>query len=663
MDNFMDEERMINITLPDGSIKTFDKPLSGLEFAQSIGSGLAKAALAMVVNGEEKDLTTRLDADATVSILTAKTADGLEVLRHSMAHVLAQAVKTLYPKAQITIGPVIEDGFYYDVSFPKPISSEELENIEKEMGRIVAQNLPIRRHVWARDKAIAYFKSIGEAYKAEIIADLPQGETISVYQQGEGDDAFIDLCRGPHVPSTGRVGKAFKLLKLAGAYWRGDSNNEMLTRIYGTAWAHEKDLKAYITRIEEAEKRDHRKLGRTLDLFHMQEEAPGQIFWHHKGWHIFRKLQEYIRDRLLTNGYIEVNTPQLINSSLYHKSGHWDKFGTENMFLVKDEEKERTFAMKPMNCPCHVQIFNVGNKSYRDLPLRMSEFGTCMRNEAHGALHGLMRVTSMTQDDAHVFCTPEQIEEEVILLCELIKEIYQDFGFDDVFVKFSDRPEMRVGADAVWDHAEEALKNACDAADLAWELNPGEGAFYGPKLEFVLRDAIGRDWQCGTVQLDFNLPERLGATYTDKEGQTKYPVMIHRALLGSLERFTGILIENFEGHFPLWLAPTQVVVTGITEKQNADVQAFCYALQREGFEAQTDLRNEKVSYKVREHSHQKVNYIAVLGDKEIANHTVTYRRLGESKQVTIPQSDFIAMLKGEIATKALPRGVEAASAA
>lgn len=654
---------MITITLPDGSQKQFENAPTGLDVAQSIGAGLAKAALAMVVDGKEFDLATPIEKNATISILTAKTPEGLEVLRHSTAHILAQAVKELYKDAQITIGPVIDDGFFYDISFPKAISSDDLEQIEQKMHEIVDADLAVSRHVWERNKAITYFKSIGEHYKAEIIADLPESEPISVYRQGGEKTGFLDLCRGPHLPSTGKAGHGFKLLKLAGAYWRGDSKNEMLTRIYGTAWPTEKELKTYLHRLEEAEKRDHRKLGRALDLFHLQEEAPGQIFWHHKGWHIFRKLQEYIREKLLSSGYEEVNTPQLINSSLYQKSGHWDKFGTENMFLVKDDEKQRVYALKPMNCPCHVQIFNIGNKSYRDLPLRMSEFGTCMRNEAHGALHGLMRVTSMTQDDAHIFCTPEQIEQEVVTLCNLIKAIYKDFGFDGVFVKFSDRPEMRVGSDDVWDNAEQALKNACAAANLEWVLNAGEGAFYGPKLEFVLRDAIGRDWQCGTVQLDFNLPVRLDATYTDADGNKHHPIMIHRALLGSLERFTGILIENFEGHFPLWLAPIQVVATGITDSQNDAVEKFVVDLRHAGIEIQADLRNEKVSYKIREHSHQKVPYIAVLGDKEIANGQVTYRRFGSQAQTTVTKEAFIAMLQQEISTKALPPQSNAANAA
>jgi threonyl-tRNA synthetase len=650
---------MIRITLPDGSIKSFEQQaVNGDIVAASIGEGLRKAALAMTVNGKLVDLKTPITADATVSLITAKSAEGVDLLRHSTAHILAQAVKELYPDAQITIGPVIEDGFYYDISFKKPISNEHLEAIEKRMEDVVARDLPITREEWARDDAVAFFKNQGELYKAEIIRDLPEGEVISVYRQGD----FVDLCRGPHLPSTGKAG-AFKLLKIAGAYWRGDSDNEMLTRIYGTAWADKKDLKAYLTRLEEAEKRDHRKLGRELDLFHLQEEAPGQVFWHHKGWTMFLELQTYIRDKLARHDYQEVNTPQLIDSVLYKKSGHWDKFGTQNMFIVKDEDKERTYAMKPMNCPCHVQIFNQATKSYRDLPLRMSEFGTCMRNEATGARHGIMRVTSMTQDDAHIFCTHEQIEAEVVKLCNLIKEIYTEFGFTDMFVKFSDRPEMRVGSDAVWDAAEAALRNACEAANLPWKLNPGEGAFYGPKLEFVLRDAIGRDWQCGTVQLDFNLPVRLEAFYVDETGEKKNPVMIHRALLGSLERFTGILIENFAGHFPLWLAPTQLVLSGITDKQNDHVRALVQQFKAAGIRVEGDLRNEKINYKIREHSHQKVPYIGVIGDKEIADGTITVRRFGSQGQTTLKVADFMAQLQDEIRTRALPQPVTDAETA
>ncbi|MBI1364266.1 MAG: threonine--tRNA ligase [Proteobacteria bacterium] len=647
---------MIRITLPDSSVKEFNAAsVDGDAIAASIGEGLRKAAIAMTVDGKLVDLKTPITKDAAVSLITARSDDGVEIIRHSTAHILAQAVKELYPDAQITIGPVIDDGFYYDVSFKKAISDTDLAAIEKRMEEVVSRDLPITREVWNRDDAVKFFKAQGEAYKAEIIGDLPATEVISVYRQGD----FVDLCRGPHLPSTGKAG-VFKLLKIAGAYWRGNSDNEMLTRIYGTAWADKKDLKAYLTRLEEAEKRDHRKLGRELDLFHLQEEAPGQVFWHHKGWTLFLGLQEYIRSKLAKHDYQEVNTPQLIDSVLYKKSGHWEKFGTENMFIVKDEEKERTYAMKPMNCPCHIQIFNQATKSYRELPLRMSEFGTCMRNEATGARHGIMRVTSMTQDDAHIFCTQEQIEGEVVKLCNLIKEIYNEFGFTDMFVKFSDRPEMRVGSDTVWDHAEAALRNACEAAKLPWKLNPGEGAFYGPKLEFVLRDAIGRDWQCGTVQLDFNLPVRLEAFYVDEHGEKKNPVMIHRALLGSLERFTGILIENFAGNFPLWLAPTQLVFSGITDKQNDHVKELVAQFKAAGIRVQGDFRNEKINYKIREHSHQKVPYIGVIGDKEIADGTVTVRRFGSNNQTTMTVTAFLAQLQDEIRTRALPQPVTGA---
>jgi threonyl-tRNA synthetase len=641
---------MPTITLPDGSKREFDKPVTGLEVAADIGEGLLKASLAMEINGELQDLSNTISEDSDMKIFTSKTDEGLEVLRHSTAHILAQAIKRLYPTAQITIGPVIENGFYYDVAFEKVISSDDLEKIEIEMKKILKEDLPITRHVWDRNEAIKYFKGINENYKAELIEDLPENETISVYQQGE---EFLDLCRGPHVPSTGKIGrKTFKLTSIAGAYWRGDSDNAMLTRIYGTAWATDKELKQHLHMLEEAAKRDHRKIGPALDLFHMQEEAPGQVFWHDKGWNMFLNLQTYIREKLMNGGYQEVNTPQLVSSSLYKKSGHWDKFGTENMFVVEDGDKK--FAMKPMNCPCHVQIFNHSLKSYRDLPLRMSEFGTCMRNEPHGARHGIMRVTSMTQDDAHIFCTHEQVEDEVVKLCELIKEIYKDFGFTEILVKFSDRPEMRVGADEVWDNAEEALRNACEKANLEWKLNPGEGAFYGPKLEFVLKDCIGRDWQCGTIQMDFNLPERLGAQYTGEDGNKHNTVMIHRALLGTLERFMGILIENFVGHFPLWLAPVQVVAMGITDKQNPHIEKLVARLKDAGLRVSADYRNEKINYKIREHSHQKTPVILVVGDREIENDSVTVRRLGSQKQTIMTVDELITSLNEEIATKQLP---------
>ncbi len=640
------------ITLPDGSVKEFDGAVTGLEVAQSIGEGLAKAALMMEVDGKELDLTTTITTDANIVFHTSKTEKGLETLRHSTAHILAQAIKELYPTAQITIGPVIDNGFYYDVAFKESVADKDLEKIEARMKEIVKRDLPIERQVWNRDEAIAYFKGIGEDYKAEIISDLPADETISLYKQGTDENAFVDLCRGPHIPSTAKAGRHFKLQHMAGAYWRGDSNNEMLTRIYGTAWGSKDELKGYLRMLEESAKRDHRKIGPAMGLFHLQDIAMGQVFWHQKGWQMFLTLQEYIREKLKKHNYEEVNTPKIVDHSLYLKSGHWEKFSKGEIFEIHDGDK--IMALKPMNCPCHVQIFNQGIKSYRDLPLRMSEFGTCMRNEAHGALHGLMRVRSMTQDDAHIFCTANQINSEVLMLCELIKEIYSDFGFEDVRVKFSDRPEMRVGNDEVWDKAEAALKAACDAAGLEWTLNPGEGAFYGPKLEFVLKDCIGRDWQCGTIQLDFNLPDRLDATFINEKGEKEIPVMIHRALLGSLERFSGILIENFVGHFPLWLAPQQMVAMGITEKQNPAVEKLVQKLQAEGFRIEGDYRNEKVSYKIREHSVSKVPVQLVLGDREIENGTVTVRRLGSQKQTTMKVEELIAAMHEEVRTKALP---------
>tara|TARA_R110000868_G_scaffold218576_2_gene469086 strand:+ start:15302 stop:17254 length:1953 start_codon:yes stop_codon:yes gene_type:complete len=645
------------ITLPDGSQKQFDAPVSGFDVAMSIGEGLAKAALSMEIDGKQVDLTTTITKDTNVKFFTSKTPEGLDTLRHSTAHILAQAIKELYPTAQITIGPVIENGFFYDVAFEENIVEKDLEKIEDRMKEIVKRDLPITREEWDRNKAVDFFKSIGENYKAEIIGDLPKDETISLYRQGEGEKAFLDLCRGPHVPSTGKTGRHFKLQNLAGAYWRGDSNNAMLTRIYGTAFGSKDELKAHLHMLEESVKRDHRKIGPAMGLFHLQEEAMGQVFWHQKGWQLFLTLQEYIREKLAKHDYQEVNTPQIIDSSIYKKSGHWDKFSKGEIFEIHDGDK--VSALKPMNCPCHIQIFNQGIKSYRDLPIRMSEFGTCARNEAHGALHGLMRVRSMTQDDAHVFCTHAQITDEVLILCELIKEIYNDFGFGDVRVKFSDRPEMRVGSDDVWDKAEEALKEACKAADLEWTLNPGEGAFYGPKLEFVLKDCIGRDWQCGTIQLDFNLPDRLDAKYVDENGERTIPVMIHRALLGSIERFTGILIENFVGHFPLWLAPLQMVAMGITDKQNPAVIDLVEKLKAEGFRIEADSRNEKVSYKIREHSVGKVPVQLVLGDREIENGTVTVRRLGSQNQTTMKVEEFIAAMHDEVLNKRLPQLEEA----
>lgn len=640
------------ITLPDGSTKQFDTSISGFDVAMSIGEGLAKAALSMEIDGKQVDLTTTITEDTQLKFFTSKTPEGLETLRHSTAHILAQAIKELYPTAQITIGPVIENGFFYDVAFEKNIVEKDLEKIEGRMKEIVKRDLPITREEWDREKAITFFKSIGENYKAEIIGDLPENETISLYRQGEGESAFLDLCRGPHVPSTSKTGRHFKLQSLAGAYWRGDSKNAMLTRIYGTAWGSKDELKAHLHMIEESAKRDHRKIGPTMGLFHFQEEAMGQAFWHQKGWQVVLSLQTYIREKLAKHSYEEVNTPQLVDHSLYLKSGHWEKFSNGEIFEVHDGDK--ISALKPMNCPCHIQIFNQGIKSYRDLPIRMSEFGTCKRNEAHGALHGLMRVRSMTQDDGHIFCTYDQITGEVLMLCKLIEEIYADFGFGDMRVKFSDRPEMRVGTDDIWDNSEQALKDACKEAGLEWTLNPGEGAFYGPKLEFVLKDCIGRDWQCGTVQLDFNMPERLDAKYIDENGDKQSPVMIHRALLGSIERFTGILIENFVGHFPLWLAPLQMAAMGITDKQNSAVIDLVARLKSEGFRIEADTRNEKVSYKIREHSVGKVPVQLVLGDREIENGTVTVRRLGSQSQTTMTIEEFITAMHQEVESKSLP---------
>ncbi len=642
----------MQITLPDGSIKSFDGPISGFDVAESIGPGLLKAAVAIEVNGREQDLSEPITDDANVSILTVRTAAGLDVMRHTIAaQVLARATRELYPGSKLAIGPTIENGFYYDVEFDRPLSDDELPKIEARMKQIVDEKNTIELRRLPRAEAIQLFKDRQEPYKVEIIENTPDQEQFQLYFQ-QGSD-FVDLCRGPHLPNLGQVG-AFKLTKVAGAYWRGDSNNQMLTRIYGTAWSDKKALKRHLRALEEAEKRDHRKLAMQLDLFHLQEEAVGQVFWHNNGWILFLKLQEYIREKLRAQDYQEVNTPQIISNVMYKKSGHWDKFGTSNMFIT--EAYDTPCALKPMNCPCHVQIFRQGIKSYRDLPLRMSEFGTCMRHEPRGALHGIMRVSSMTQDDAHIFCTPEQIENEVIILCELIKEIYAELGFDPPTVKFSDRPEQRVGADDVWDAAEEALRNACEVGGLEWTLNPGEGAFYGPKLEFVLRDCLGRHWQCGTVQLDFNLAGRLDAAYVGEDGQRHAPVMIHRALLGSLERFIGILIEHFAGSFPLWLAPQQLVLTGISEAQDDAVRAAEKRFFERGFRVSSDLRNEKVNLKVREHSLMKVPFIGVIGAREADNGTITVRRFGSKRQQTMAIDELMALMEHEIATRALPPG-------
>ena len=632
---------MVAITLPDGSVRTFDGPVTGAEVARAIGPGLFKAALAIRLDGTLKDLATRIDRDARLSIVTAKDEAALELLRHDCAHVMAEAVKELYPETQVTIGPAIENGFYYDFARPTPFGPDDLLKIEARMKEIVARDESIVREEWDRDKAVQFFRDQGEAYKAEIIAGIPADQPIGLYRQGN----FVDLCRGPHLPSTGKLGKAFKLTKLAGAYWRGDSRNEMLQRIYGTCWPDEKQLNAYLTMIEEAEKRDHRRIGREMDLFHFQEEAAGAVFWHPKGWTLYRTLQAYIRRRLERNGYVEVNTPMLVDRALWEASGHWEKFG-EHMFTAETAE-ERVLALKPMNCPCHVQIFRQGIKSYRDLPLRMAEFGSCHRYEPSGALHGLMRVRAFVQDDAHIFCQESEIAAETKAFCDLLLAVYKDFGFDDVRVKFSDRPKVRAGTDAVWDKAEKALTDATAAAGIATTLNPGEGAFYGPKLEFVLRDAIGRDWQLGTLQVDFVLPERLDAAFVGEDGAKHRPVMLHRAIFGSFERFIGVLIEHFSGRFPLWLAPVQAVVATITGKGDAHAETVREALKAAGLRAEIDLRNEKIDYKVREHSLAKVPLILVVGEREARENTVALRRLGGQAQEILALDEAVARLKAE----------------
>jgi len=635
---------MVAITLPDGSVRRFDSPISGLDLARDIGTGLAKAALGITIDGTPRDLSTVIESDARVSILTAKSgADALDLLRHDAAHIMAEAVKELYPETQVTIGPSIENGFYYDFARPTPFTPDDLATIEARMAEIVDRNEAITREEWDRDEAVAFFLGLGEKYKAELIAAIPAGQTISLYRQGN----FIDLCRGPHLPSTGKLGKAFKLMKLAGAYWRGDSRNEMLQRIYGTAWFDKKDLESYLHMLEEAEKRDHRRLGREMDLFHQQEEAAGSVFWHKKGWVLWRAVESYMRRRLEANDYQEVKTPQLVDFSLWEASGHADKF-SESMFTITTQD-DRHLAVKPMNCPCHVQIFRQGIKSYRDLPLRMAEFGSCHRYEPSGALHGIMRVRAFTQDDAHIFCTEDQITSETVAFCHLLKEVYQDFGFTDVRVKFSDRPAKRAGSDETWDKAESALLEAAKAAGLETVLNPGEGAFYGPKLEFVLRDAIGRDWQCGTLQVDFVLPERLDAAYVAEDGSKKRPVMLHRAILGSFERFIGILIENFSGRFPLWLAPVQVVVTTIVSDADDYAREVQAALRAAGLRAELDLRNEKINYKVREHSVAKVPVLLVVGKREAENRAVAIRRLGGSDQEIVALDQAVATLAKESA--------------
>lgn len=628
------------ITLPDGSKKEFDNSVTVFQVAADIGPGLAKAALAGRVDGELVDTSYIISDDVELSLITERDAEGLDVIRHSCAHLLAQATQALFPKAQVTIGPVIDNGFYYDFAFSRPFTLDDLTAIENKMTEIAKQNLPIERSTMIREEAIEFFKNMGEEYKAEIIESIPAGEEISLYRQGD----FIDLCRGPHVPSTGKI-KAFKLMKLAGAYWRGDSNNEMLQRIYGTCWANKKDLKKHLFRLEEAEKRDHRKIGKQLELFHFQEDAPGMVFWHHDGWSIFKELERYIRVVTGNTDYQEVKTPQIMDRSLWEKSGHWDKYH-DGMFSTESEN--RVYAIKPMNCPGHVQIFNQGLKSYRDLPLRMAEFGSCHRNEPSGALHGLMRVRAFTQDDAHVFCTEDQVQQEVCHLIDTIYNVYADFGFENLEIKLSTRPEKRVGSDESWDQSEASLEAALKSKNIDFEVLPGEGAFYGPKIEFSLRDCLDRVWQCGTVQLDFSMPGRLGAEYVDEDGSKKTPVMIHRAILGSLERFIGILIEEYAGKFPPWLAPKQVAIMNITDKQSDFVQKSAKILKSQGFRVNSDLRNEKIGFKIRQHTLQRVPYLLVVGDREVETKTVSVRSRAGKDLGSMTIEAFSELLKSDI---------------
>jgi len=627
------------ITLPDGTEKSFDQALSVFDVAKSIGSGLAKATLAGKVNGELVDASHVIESDATLSIITAKDEEGLEVIRHSTAHLLAQATQMLYPDAQVTIGPVIDNGFYYDFAYKDGFSEDDLAKIEKNMNHLIKQNLKIERSEMGRDEAVQFFKDKGEHYKAEIIESIPSDQTLSLYQQGD----FIDLCRGPHVPSTAKL-KAFKLMKLAGAYWRGDSNNEMLQRVYGTAWASKDDLKDYLYRLEEAEKRDHRKIGKTQDLFHMQEEAPGMVFWHEKGWTLYQIVEQYMRGVFRDNDYKEVHTPQLIDRTLWEKSGHWDKFG-DAMFTTSSENRD--YAVKPMNCPAHIQIYNQGLKSYRDLPLRLAEFGSCHRNEPSGTLHGIMRVRNFVQDDGHIFCTADQIQSEVSTFIDLTFDVYKHFGFDNVDIKLSTRPENRVGSDEVWDRAEAALAEALDAKGIKWDLQEGEGAFYGPKIEFVLKDCLDREWQCGTLQVDFSMPERLDAQYVAEDNSKQTPVMLHRAIVGSLERFVGILIEHYEGAFPSWLAPIQAVILNISEKQHDFVTNVEKKLKKQGLRVVSDLRNEKIGFKIREHSMQRYPYILVAGGREMENEEVSVRKRGGEDLGSMSIEAFIKLVKEE----------------
>ena len=640
---------MVAISLPDGTTRQFDGAVTAEQVANDIGPGLAKAAIVARVDGALADLRLPIETDAELEIITRTADEALEILRHDCAHVLAEAAKELWPDLQVTIGPAIENGFYYDFAKAEPFMPDDLTALEKRMAEIIERDELIERELWERGKAIEYFKSIGEHYKAEIISDLPGDEQITVYRQGD----FIDLCRGPHLTSTGQLGDAFKLMSIAGAYWRGDSRNEMLQRIYGTCWRNKKELRAYLHRLEEAEKRDHRKLGREMDLFHFQEEAAGMPFWHHKGWTLYRLLQDYMRKRLDAAGYEEVHTPQLFDRKFWEMSGHWETF-QENMYTTEFEE--RIFALKPMNCPGHVQIFKQGLKSYRDLPLRMAEFGSCHRLEPSGALHGLMRVRAFTQDDAHIFCTVEQISSEGKLFCDLLQSVYQDLGFEELLVKFADRPPIRVGSDEIWDRAEQALRVATEAAGLDYTLNPGEGAFYGPKLEFVLRDAIGRDWQCGTLQVDFNLPNPLDATYIGDDNARHQPVMLHRAILGSFERFIGVMIEHFAGHLPFWLSPVQIVLATITNVANGYAETVVEQLRAAGLRVQLDLRNEKIGYKVREHSLSKVPVIAAVGQQEAEAGTLALRRLGDKRESVVTLADAIVSLSEEGAMPGARKG-------
>ena len=630
---------MIEITLPDGSIREFDNPVTVMDVAKSIGSGLAKATLAGEVDGKLVDASHEINTNASLSIVTDKDEKGLEIIRHSTAHLMAQATQMLYPEAQVTIGPVIDDGFYYDFSYKDGFTESDLEKIEKNMSKLVSQNLAVKRFELSRDEAVDFFKNKGEFYKAEIIESIPQDEILSLYEQGD----FVDLCRGPHVPSTGKL-KAFKLMKLAGAYWRGDSNNEMLQRVYGTAWSNKQDLEEYIHRLEEAEKRDHRKIGKKQNLFHVQEEAPGMVFWHEKGWTLYQIVEQYMRSIFRSNDYKEVHTPQLIDRSLWEKSGHWDKFG-DAMFTTNSENRD--YAIKPMNCPAHIQIYKQGLKSYRDLPIRLAEFGSCHRNEPSGTLHGIMRVRNFTQDDGHIFCTDEQVQSEVSNFIDLTYDVYKHFGFENVDIKLSTRPKKRVGSDEVWDRAEKALQEALDNKGIQWELQEGEGAFYGPKIEFVLRDCLNREWQCGTLQVDFSMPERLEATYVDVEGNKRTPVMLHRAIVGSLERFVGILIEHYEGAFPSWLAPIQGIILNISEKHLEYVKKVEKDLKDKGLRIISDLRNEKIGFKIREHSMQRYPFILVVGDREMESDQISVRRRGGEDVGSMSVDAFIELINKE----------------